>query len=207
MILRYFFLILIFIASSHLLAQNRRTQKTEDTFNPQYALGLAAGLNNVSGAEFDMIIKNREGGVSKSTLSLIGGYSSRWTGFTSTFDTTGKKTKAWVGGLGVAVVLNNYLFKLNEGAFWALGVTGNVYFRRSVDVLVDNLGNPVVLKGSHLKTFSLFGEIGYQWPVGSRYYLRSHLGAGLMGSPFASSSSSDINGFLFSAGCSLLFKL
>jgi hypothetical protein len=203
---RFLLMILVLLTANPTYAQRKNIQKNDDNFKADYSLGLATGFNNISGLQLEMTMKNRSGSVSSSTLSVIGGYSSRYAGFSAAFDSTGNKTKEWVHGLGAAVILTNFFQKLREGPFWSVGITGNLYFKKAIETTIDNFGQGIVLKTTNLKTFSVFGEIGYQWLVG-RYAVRPHVGLGLMGSPFASTSSSDINGFLITAGCSLLLKL
>jgi hypothetical protein len=205
---RYYVMIILLLAATQVWGQRRKIQKTEDDFQTEYTIGLATAFNGISGLEMEMTMKNRNGGTSNSTLSLTGGYSSRYAGFSSPLDTSaaGTKTNKWIHGIGGAVTLNNYFKNPKQGGYWAIGVTGNYYFKKST--VTNVVGNSLVVSQiTNLKTFSVLGKIGYKFLLPSRSSLRADIGVGLMGSPFTNSSSSDINGFFVTAGCSLLFKL
>lgn len=203
--------------------RKKRTGVTTSDFATQHFIGPIVQFNNVSGIEWEMTMKNKSGGSSKSTFSLIGGYASRLGKVdfikpinlnNETVEIRAKKTE-WVNGVGGAIVLNNYIENFKEGPYWSVGASGNYYFKKGVgSSYVDSVRQndntyktvEVNYPTTNLKTFSVFALVGYKYLLGDRYAIKPQLGAGIMGSPFRSSSSSGINGFFVNIGCSVLFK-
>ncbi len=207
-----FILLVLFAAESgHAQIRKKRTPKTPSTFKVQHFVGPIAQFNNISGIEWEMTMPNRSGNKTKSTFSLIGGYSSRYgkTDYVKPFNDTIelKKNKTqWVHGLGAAVVLNNFIKNNKEGFYWSVGASGNYYFKKGIATQLVGAEGIAYKKSKELKTFSVFLITGYKHNLNDRYSIKPSLGAGLMGSPFRSSSSSALNGFFVNAGCSFLYE-
>jgi len=157
--------------------------------------GAGAAFNGISGLHYEWGLRNKSGAVSRSTFSLLAGYSSRWASFES--NTTFKKSDEWVHGVGLGIAFNNYLSSPDEGMVWSLGISGNVYFK--------NTDEPKNFS-SQLKNYAVVALIGYRMKSASGFLITPQLGAGLMGSSFKSSTSSDINGLYVMLGASLSLK-
>jgi len=189
--------ILVFLISFSGYAQKRQKKEQMQSSGEvtKYA-GAVVNFNNITGALLEISLRNRSGSVSKSTIVLVGGYASRYVGFED--DLTGQTKKEWVHGVGGGVVLNNYIRNLKEGMFWSIGVAGNLYFKHSDQP--EKFSN-------QLKSFSVFGQFGYKMRLEEKIFLQPYVGVGLMGSPFRSSSSSDINGGYLMIGSALNFRI
>lgn len=160
-----------------------------------YLLGTTS-FNNITGVAYEMGLRNKYGAVSRSTVSLVGGYSSRYSDFED--PATFNVNKKWIHGVGFAVILNNYIDKTDEGFVWNAGVSGNLFFEHSeADKKFSN----------QLKTYSVFLLGGYRGKMGDRYFIQPSLGAGIMGSSFKSSTGSEINGLYMTGGIAFGFKL
>ncbi len=166
------------------------TRKDKPKIKTTQFVGFMTSFNNLTGPLWEFQVTTKKQKTSRQTVTLIGGYSSRWETFKN--DTIGRSSsREWIHGIGGAATLNHYSDMIGQGLVWSLGVSGNIYFRDS----------------RKLKTLSVFGLLAYRTSVGSRSLLAPHIGFGLMGSPFASSSRSDINGAYVLAGCSWVMKL
>jgi hypothetical protein len=182
---------ILLLAPSATEAQRKvTTRKEKPKAKTTQFVGVMTSFNNLTGPLWEFQVTTKKQKTSRNTVTLVGGYSSRWETFKS--DTVGRSSsREWIHGIGGAAMLNHYSEKIGPGLVWSLGVSGNIYFRDQ----------------RKLKTLSVFGLVAYRTPVGSRSMVAPHIGFGLMGSPFASTSSSDINGAYILAGCSWVMKL
>lgn len=211
-LLRFFLLVLLlaFTANSaHAQVRKKRSTPETSNFKTQHFLGAIAQFNNLSGIEWEMTMKNKGGGSSKSTFSLIGGYASRYTKI-EIDEITARTQTQWIHGVGGALILNNYIHNHKEGPYWSVGASGNYYFKKGIASSLEEITPDSLIivnrQSSNLKTFSVFLIAGYKYKINDRYALKPQIGAGIMGSPFKSSSSSEINGFFVNVGCAVLFK-
>ncbi len=157
--------------------------------------GGRVSFNGISGLQYEWGLRNKTGAVSRSTFSVEAGYASRWAKFED--KSTFKKSDEWVSGLGLGIAFHNYLSSPDEGVVWSLGISGNVYFK--------NTDEPKKFS-NQLKTYAVGAHVGYRLKTGSGMLVTPHLGGGLMGSSFKSSTSSDINGLYLVVGASLSLK-
>lgn len=206
----FFFLILFAVEPSYAQVRKKRTPgKTSTDFKVQHFVGPIVQFNNISGIEWEMTMQNKSGSSSKSTFSLIGGYASRYTDI-EIDEITARTQKEWIHGVGGGIVLNNYTKSYKEGLYWSVGATSNYYFKRGIASSIEEITPDSAIIVNHLsknlKTFSVFLIGGYKFNITERMALKPNIGFGLMGSPFRSSSSSEINGFFINAGCSFIFK-
>lgn len=157
--------------------------------------GATASFNGISGLHYEWGLRSKSGAVSRSTFSIAVGYSSRWASFED--EITFTKSSEWVHGAGTGIMFHNYISSPDEGLVWALGISGNVFFKHTDQP--EKFSN-------QLKTYAVFGHVGYRLKSGSDWVVTPVLGAGIMGSSFKSSTSSDINGLYVTLGASLSLK-
>ena len=213
LIIRFISLILILgfaFDSSQAQVRKKRSYSESSGFKAKHFIGAIGQFNNITGIEWEMTMKNKSGSSSKSTFSLIGGYASRYSKIAINEFTSRTETQ-WINGVGGAIVLNNYINSYKEGPFWSVGASGNYYFKKGItSSIVDITPDSSVIvnaKSVNMKTFSVFLIAGYKYKLSDRYALKPQVGAGIMGSPFRSSSASKINGLFVNVGCSVIFKL
>ncbi|MBX7151101.1 hypothetical protein K1X84_05635 [bacterium] len=197
--LMVFVLVIASVHSSWSQARRKTQPKSQTNVQageiPHY-LSVTTSINNITGVCYEIGLRNKYGAVSKSTVSFLAGYSSRYSDFED--PATFQINKKWIHGVGFALVLNNYIYKLNEGFVWNAGVTGNLFFEHSeVDKKFSN----------QLKTYSVFFLGGYRTKMNDRYFIQPNIGVGIMGSSFKSSTGSEINGLYLTGGITFGFKL
>jgi hypothetical protein len=154
-------------------------------------------------------MKSKSGSSSRSTFSLIGGYTSRYSKI-EIDEITARTESQWIHGVGGGLVLNNYINSYKEGLYWSVGASGNYYFKKGIASTIEDVtpDSAIIVnhKSANLKTFSVFLLAGYKYNLTEKYALKPNIGVGIMGSPFESSSSSEINGLYVNVGCSVIFK-
>ncbi|MBL7996978.1 hypothetical protein JNM05_16550 [bacterium] len=205
-----FVLLILFAAdSTQAQARKKRTPAQSSDSKMQHFIGPIAQFNNISGIEWEMSMKNKTGSSSRSTFSLIGGFASRYSKI-EIDEITARTETRWINGVGGAVVLNNYINSYKEGPYWAVGASGNYYFKKGIASSIEEVtpDSAIIVndKSGNLKTFSVFLIAGYKFRLSDKYAIKPQIGAGIMGSPFRSSSSSEINGLFVNLGCSIIFK-
>jgi hypothetical protein len=185
-LLMYIFGALILIMNSWLPAQTHKPlQRKQDISKEPLHIIITPNFNNISGVGLEFNLTNKQNAATKSSVSLLGGYSSRLAKFYT--DTSSGGQNKWIHGIGFAGSLNNYSTIKLERFYWSLGVGGHIFFYRQ----------------QKLKTFSVFGHVGYKKILIHSLFADFHLGLGLMGSTFISSTDSDINGYFIHGGISL----
>ncbi len=157
--------------------------------------GVSASFNGISGFHYEWGLRNKSGAVSRSTFAVAAGYSSRLASFEN--EVTFNESSEWVHGAGMGIMFNNYITSPDEGLVWALGISGQIFFKHTDKP--EKFSN-------QLKNYAVFGHVGYRLKSGTRMVVTPVLGVGIMGSSFKSSTSSDINGLYGSLGASLSLK-
>ena len=208
-ILLLIFLIAFAADSSQSQIRKKRTAVKTSNFKTQHFVGPIVQFNNITGVEWEMTMKNQGGSSSKSTFSLIGGYASRYSEI-EVDAITARTESQWIHGVGGGIILNNYIISQKEGPYWSVGASGNYYFKKGIVSSVEDVtpDSSIIVnhKSANLKTFSVFLLAGYKLKLTDTYAIKPNIGVGLMGSPFESSSSSEINGFFVNVGCAVIFK-
>lgn len=203
------FLIAFTADSSQSQIRKKRTPANTSNFKTQHFIGPIAQFNNITGIEWEMTMKSRSGSSSRSSFSLIGGYASRYSKI-EVDELTARTESQWIHGVGGGLVLNNYINSHKEGPYWSVGASGNYYFKKGIASSIEEVtpDSSIIVnhKSSNLKTFTVFLLAGYKINLSEKYALKPNMGLGIMGSPFESSSSSEINGIFFNIGCSVIFK-
>lgn len=203
------FLIAFTADSSQSQIRKKRTPAKTSNFKTQHFIGPIAQFNNITGIEWEMTMKSQSGKSSRSSFSLIGGYASRYSKI-EVDELTARTESQWIHGVGGGLVLNNYINSYKEGLYWSVGASGNYYFKKGIASRIEEItpDSSIIVnhKSSNLKTFTVFLLAGYKINLSEKYALKPNMGLGIMGSPFESSSSSEINGIFFNIGCSVIFK-
>lgn len=170
-------------------------QRKKDAPKGSHFIGMTAGVNQISGLTWEFQLKNNKGQLSGSTLSLIGGYSSRYPKYDvlTRIDTNIfiSKKREWTHGLGFTAMINNYFSKSLNELYFSIGIGGHYFIR----------------KEQRLKTANVLAFVGYKKALGEQWYLQAQTGACIMGSNLKSSSGSDINGFYFAFQSAVYYRL
>ncbi len=175
-------------------------------FKPTYYIGATTGYNGITGILVERNLKQKDGYPStKSTISFMGGYSLRQPKLLAD-PFRGKYQRVWVNGLGFGILLNNYVEKIKRGWFWNFGIATHLFFNNSQPVIYEESGEPYYGK-KKLKEFSVTASGGYRFDISKEYSLSPSTGIGFMGTPFVSTTSSDLNGVYFYAGITLVHKM
>lgn len=190
------FLLIFFIISESVIAQTKSPLlRRKDAPKGTESFGVAAGFNQISGLTWEFQLKDKRGQLSRSTLSLSGGYSSRYPEFETItiIDSIPYITKkrVWTHGVGASGMINNYLQKNLQGWMLSFGVAGHVFFKNK----------------QLLKTMSVTALAGYKKTWSSKLFLQAQVGAAVMGTPLKSSSGSEINGFFIMARTVLQYRI
>jgi hypothetical protein len=208
-ILLLVFLIVFTADSSQSQIRKKRTPAKTSNFKTQHFIGPIAQFNNITGIEWEMTMKSQSGSSSRSSFSLIGGYTSRYSKI-EIDEITARTESQWIHGVGGGLILNNYINSYKEGFYWSVGASGNYYFKKGIASSIEEVtpDSSIIVnhKSANLKTFSVFLLAGYKYNLTEKYALKPNIGVGIMGSPFESSSSSEINGLYVNVGCSVIFK-
>lgn len=186
----FWLLLAAIITGSAVEAQTRKPLRRKSApEKPNYHLFVTSGVNQVTGPGVEFNLRNRDGALTRSSLSVIAGYSTRYEKFFSNTSVIGRWE--WVHGAGIAGIINNYKDVKLSRYYWGLGISGHIFLREK----------------KPLKTFAAFGHGGFKRFISSAAFVDIHLGAGIMGSPLSSSSRSDINGLYLNGGAAIGFAL
>lgn len=196
-------------SSQSQIRKKKEPPRTHPISKRSIFIGPIAQFNNITGIEWEMTMKSQSGSSSRSSFSLIGGYASRYSKI-EVDELTARTESQWIHGVGGGLVLNNYINSHKEGPYWSVGASGNYYFKKGIASSIEEVtpDSSIIVnhKSSNLKTFTVFLLAGYKINLSEKYALKPNLGLGIMGSPFESSSSSEINGIFVNIGCSVIFK-
>jgi hypothetical protein len=184
------------VLSGTLDAQSKKPlQRKKDTDKGFQSPGITAGLNQISGLTWEFQIHDRNGQLSRSTVILSAGYSSRYPEYESVVRKDSlyylEHQREWTHGIGASGSLIYYFRPDLTGAYWSIGIGGHVFFRNE----------------QKFKTMNVTAMFGYKKTLSKNLFLNSQAGACLMGSPFKSSSNADFNGFYICFQTGLQYKI
>ena len=166
-------------------------QRKKDAPKGSHFIGLTAGVNQISGLTWEFQLKNSKGKLSGSTLSITGGYSSRYPKYDIDTNIYISKKREWTHGLGFTAMINNYFSKNLKELYFSIGIGGHYFIR----------------KEERLKTANVLAFVGYKKALGEKWYIQAQTGACIMGSNLKSSSGSEINGFYFAFQSTVFYQL
>ncbi len=170
-------------------------QRKKDLPKAFQSLGLTAGFNQISGLSWEFQLTDKQGQFTRSTVTFTGGYSSRWPEYEKLIrkDSSAylKYEREWTHGAGFSGALNYYLKNDLEGMYWTVAAGGHIFFR----------------PGQHLKTMNVSVFFGYKKRLNENIDFHTQAGAGLMGSPFKSTSNSSVNGVYAAVTASLQYRI